>query len=100
MEKAPAWGLIFEMNIKEELDTLLDSLEDRKQKLTRLEELKAPDVIIEYERELFNELILEVSKYFDMKNIESVLKRRKIERQKEYREWRKQVGEELKKGSS
>lgn len=81
---------------KMNLDELLDEFIEIQGRIIRLEELKAPSTLIEYEQQKFNSISVEISKYVSMKNLTPLLEKRKLERKKEHDAWRKEYLEEIK----
>lgn len=75
------------------MNELFDTLNDTVGRIKRLEELKAPETIIEFERKDLLVILNKLSNYFDMQTIETIAEQRKKEKKLEWREYMKELDE-------
>jgi uncharacterized protein (UPF0335 family) len=76
---------IEEMSMNEMLDVLNDTVD----RIKKLEGLKAPETILEFERDDLQIILNKLSNYFDMKTIETIAEKRKKEKKEEWKQYMK-----------
>jgi uncharacterized protein (UPF0335 family) len=76
---------IEEMSMNEMLDVLNDTVD----RIKKLEGLKAPETILEFERGDLQIILNKLSNYFDMKTIETIAEKRKKEKKEEWKQYMK-----------
>ena len=76
---------IEEMSMNEMLDVLNDTVD----RIKKLEGLKAPETILEFERDDLQIILNKLSNYFDMKTIETIAEKRKKEKNEEWKQYMK-----------
>jgi uncharacterized protein (UPF0335 family) len=76
---------IEEMSMNEMLDVLNDTVD----RIKKLEGLKAPETILEFERGDLQIILNKLSNYFDMKTIETIAEKRKKEKNEEWKQYMK-----------
>jgi len=71
------------------MNEMLDVLNDTVDRIKKLEGLKAPETILEFERGDLQIILNKLSNYFDMKIIETIAEKRKKEKNEEWKQYMK-----------